>query len=206
MWWSYPLTLPPGPIRSIAVLPLENLSGDPEQEYFTDGMTEALIASLARIGSLRVISRTSAMHYKGSRKLLPEIAHELDVDAVIEGSVLRAGDGVRITAQLIDARDDRHLWAESYERDLRDILAIQSEVAQAIVRAIEVELTPLEQTRLARARPVDPRAHEAYLRGRHFVARHTLDDTLKAASYFEEAISVDPQYALAWAGVATAYS
>src|SRR5262249_14452656 len=124
-------------VQSIAVLPLENLSGDPAQEYFADGMTEALITDLGKIGSLRVISRTSAMHYKGTRKTLPEIARELNVDAVIEGAVLRSGDRVRITTQLVEASSDRHLWAETYERDLRDLLALQGEVAREVARQVK---------------------------------------------------------------------
>jgi TolB-like protein len=143
----------PHPIQSLAVLPLENLSGDPEQEYFADGMTEALIADLAKIGSLKIISRTSVMQYKGVKKPLQDIAQELDVDAVIEGSALRVGDRVRITAQLIDAETDQHLWAESYERDLRDVLALQSEVARAIAQQIQIELTSQEEERLASAGP-----------------------------------------------------
>ncbi len=156
-------------IHSIAVLPLENLSGDPEQEYFADGMTDALIADLAQIGALRVISRTSVMQYKGGvRKPLPEIARELNVDAIIEGSVFREGDRVRITAQLIHAQTDRHLWADSYVREFVDILTLHSEVARAIAREVKARVTPEEETRLARTRPVDPEAYELYLRGRAF--------------------------------------
>ncbi len=158
----------PSGINSIAVLPLENLSHDPEQEYFTDGMTEALITELGQISALRVISRTSAMHYKGTRKTLPEIARELHVDAVVEGSVERYGQRVRITAQLIEAPTDRHLWAKSYERDLGDVFALQDAVAQAITNEIKIKLTTQEQRRLASARRVNPQAHEAYLRGRFF--------------------------------------
>ncbi|MFB0519530.1 MAG: protein kinase, partial [Acidobacteriota bacterium] len=149
-------------IDSIAVLPLENLSGDPEQEYFADGMTEALISELAKIRALRrVISRTSVMQYKGVKKPLQDIARDLNVDAVVEGSVLLVGERVRITAQLIDARMDRHLWAERYERDLRDVLTLQSELAQAIAREIKVAVTPEEKARLTRTRPIDPEAYEA---------------------------------------------
>ena len=157
------------PIRSIAVLPLENLSGDPEQEYFADGMTEALIGDLAKIRALRVISRTSVMQYKGARKPLPEIAQELDVDGVIEGTVMRAGDRVRITAQLIDARSDRHLWSDRYDHELSDVLALQSEVARAVAEQVRLELTPDEQAALTTSRPVDPRAYDAYLRGRQLM-------------------------------------
>ena len=145
-------------IRSIAVLPLANLSGDPDQEFFSDGMTEALITDLAKIHAFKVISRTSVMRYKGSSKSLPEIARELGVDAVLEGSVLRAGDEVRITAQLIHAASDTHLWAESYDRRLRDILTLQSKVAHAIVTEVKVKLSPQEEARLTPERSIDPRA------------------------------------------------
>src|SRR5437667_1335587 len=147
--------------RSLAVLPLENLSRDPEQEYFAEGLTEALITTLAKIGELRVVSRTSAMLYKDAHKPLREIARELEVDAIVEGTVLRAGDRVRITAQLIDPEKETHLWAESYERHLRDVLQLQAEVAQAIAREIQVKLTPQEQAQLAQSRPVNPDADEA---------------------------------------------
>jgi TolB-like protein/DNA-binding winged helix-turn-helix (wHTH) protein/Tfp pilus assembly protein PilF len=192
-------------IQSIAVLPLENLSGDPSQEYFADGMTEALTTDLGKIGELRVISRTSAMHYKGTRKTLPEIARELNVDAVIEGAVLRSGDRVRITAQLVQAASDRHLWAESYERDLRDVLALQDEVARDIANEIKIKLTPQEQARLARGRPVDPEAHEAYLRGRYEWNKWTEEGLKKSVEYFERAIQKDPAYAQAWAGLSDTY-
>src|SRR5438309_5058997 len=154
-------------LRSLAVLPLENLSRDPEQEYFAEGLTEALITTLAKIGELRVVSRTCAMQYTGVQKPLREIARELEVDAIVEGTVLRAGRRVRVTAQLIDAPKEMHLWAESYERDLRDVLALQAEVAQAIAREIRVKLTPVDQARFAEVRAVDPDAYEAYLRGRY---------------------------------------
>jgi TolB-like protein len=152
-------------IESLAVLPLVNLSHDPEQEYFVDGMTEQLTSDLGQIGALRVISRTSAMHYKGTSKTLPEIARELHVDAVVEGSVERSGDRVRISAQLIEASTDRQLWARSYQRDLRDVLRLQEDVAQAIATEVRIKLTPQEQIHLSNARPVNPEAHEAYLRG-----------------------------------------
>jgi len=192
-------------IQSIAVLPLENLSGDPSQDYFADGMTEALITDLGKIGELRVISRTSAMHYKGTRKTLPEIARELNVDAVIEGAVLRSGDRVRITAQLVQAASERHLWAESYERDLRDVLALQDEVARSIANEIKIKLTPQEQVRLASGRPVDPEAHEAYLRGRYEWNKWTEEGLKKSVEYFERAIQKDPAYAQAWAGLSDTY-
>jgi len=193
-------------IESIAVLPLENLSGDPEQEYFADGMTEALITDLSKIGALKVISRTSAMRYKGSDKPLPDIARELGVDAVVEGSVLRVEDRVRITAQLIEAATDQHLWAESYERDLRDVLALQSEVARTIAKEIQITLTPQEEARLASARPVDPEAYETYLLGRSYWNKHGEEDQKKAVEYFERAIDQDPDYATAYSGLADAYT
>jgi serine/threonine-protein kinase len=192
-------------IQSLAVLPLENLSHDSGQEYLADGMTEALITDLAQIGSLRVISRTSAMRYKGTKKGLPEIARELDVDGVVEGSVLRAGNRIRITAQLIHASTDRHLWARSYERDFKDILALQDEVAQAIAGQIQARLTSDEQARLSRARPVNPEAHEAYLKGRYEWYRWTPENFRKALEYFQQAISIDPSYAPAYAGLSLAY-
>ena len=190
------------PIESIAVLPLHNLSGDPEQEYFADGLTEALITDLAKIGALKVISRTSAMRYKGTDKPLSEIAQELNVDAVIEGSALRSGDRVRITAQLIDVETDQHLWAETYERDFQDLLVLQSEVAQAVAREIEVALTPEETARLASARPVNPEAHENYLKGVFHYQKLTPPDLDAALSYFELALEKDPDYAPAYVGIA----
>ncbi len=192
-------------ITSIAVLPLENLMGDPEQEYFADGMTEALIAGLAQIEALKVISRTSAMRYKDTDKSLPEIGRELNVDGIVEGSVLRDGGRVRITAQLIHAATDQHLWANSYERDLQDILSLQSEVAQAIVREIKTSLTPDEETLLARARPVNPEAFEAYLKGRSYWSRRTEDGVERGLEYFQEAIDLDPTYPLAYSGIADSW-
>jgi len=189
-------------IESIAVLPLENLSRDPEQEYFADGMTEALISDLAQIRALRVISRTSVMQYKGARKPLPEIARELNVDAVVAGSVQRAGDRVRITAQLIHAPTDRHLWAQSYERDLRDVLSLQDEVARAIASEIRVTLTPQEQAQLISARPVNPLAHESYLKGLYYMNKFTEEGVQRGLEYFQAAIDKDPAYAPAYVGVA----
>jgi TolB-like protein/Tfp pilus assembly protein PilF len=203
-----------GKIQSIAVLPLANLSGDSEQEYFADGMTEQLTTDLGQISALRVISRTSAMHYKGTTKNLPEIARDLDVDAVIEGSVERVGDQVRITAQLIEGPTDRHVWAKSYERDLRNILSLQDEVAQAIAEEIRVKVTPQEQIRLRKARLVNPQAHEADLRGNFELREHMPaglyvpghgESIAKAIQYFQQALSVDPNDALAYAGLADAY-
>jgi len=196
----------PPRIESLAVLPLANLSGDPQQDYFAEGMTEALIADLAKISALRVISRTSVMRYKGSDKSLPQIAKELNVDAVVEGSVQRAGDRVRITAQLIHAPTDTHLWADSYERDLRDVLTLQSEVAQAIADQIRVKMTAQEQARLAGGRPVNPAAHEAYLKGRYYLEKWSPDGAKKAEEYFQEAVAQDPDYGPAYAGLAETYT
>ncbi|HEY1272169.1 MAG TPA: winged helix-turn-helix domain-containing protein [Terriglobales bacterium] len=191
----------PRHIQSLAVLPLENLSHDSEQEYFAEGLTEALITTLAKIGELRVISRTSAMLYKGIRKPLREIARELEVDAIVEGTVLRSGERIRISAQLIDARSDSHLWAESYERDMRDILSLQAEVAQAIAREIRIKLTPVDEARLAKSHPVDPEAYEAYLKGRYCWNRRPAE-LGKAIQYFEHATARDPGYAAALTGLA----
>jgi TolB-like protein/Tfp pilus assembly protein PilF len=196
----------PGRIQSLLVLPLENLSGDPEQEYFADGLTEELITKLARISALRVLSRTTAMHYKGVRKPLPEIARELQVEGVVEGTVLRSGEQVRISAQLIHAPTDTHLWADSYERDLRNILALQSEVAQAIAREVQVKLSPQEQAHFAQVHPVDPEAYEAYLKGRYYWNKRSREGHGKAVQYFQQAITKDPSYAAAYAGLADAQS
>ncbi len=195
-----------GRIRALAVLPLANLSRDPEQEYFVDGMTEALITDLAKVGALRVISRTSVMRLKGVDKPLPEIARELNVDAVIEGSVLRVGDRVRITAQLIHASTDTHLWAESYERDLREVLTLQSEVAKAIVQEVQINLTPQEQARLSSSRKVNPQAYEAYLKGLYFWNKRTEGALKKGIEFFRQAIEKDPTYALAYTGLADCYN
>jgi serine/threonine protein kinase/tetratricopeptide (TPR) repeat protein len=192
-------------IHSIAVLPLAIVSGDPQEEYFADGVTDALIMELAQVGELRVISRTSVMAYRGAKKPLPQIAKELGVDAVVEGSVQRSGDKVRINAELIQASTDRLLWAKSYERDLRDILTLQSAVAQAIVTEVEVKVTPLEKARLAKSHPVNAEAHEAYLTGRFYWNEQTADGLMKSISYFEQAIAKDPTYALAYAGLADSY-
>jgi TolB-like protein/Tfp pilus assembly protein PilF len=199
------VSAPPRSIRSLAVLPLADLSGDPDQEYFADGMTEALIGQLAQISALRVISRTSVMQYKDARKQMSEIARELNVDAVVEGTVLRAGDRVRITAQLVHAPTDRHLWADSYERDLGDILALQSEVARAIAQEIRAEVTADEQARLAGARPVERGAYEHYLRGRYLCERWTPEDMNRAIEYLQQAIEEDPGYAPARSELATCY-
>jgi TolB-like protein/DNA-binding winged helix-turn-helix (wHTH) protein/Tfp pilus assembly protein PilF len=193
----------PGAIRSLAVLPLENLSHDPEQEYFADGMTEALTTELAQISALKVISRTSVMQYKGTKKLLPQIAKELGVDAVVEGAVQRSGDKVGITVQLIHAPSDRHLLAKSYERSLRDVLALQREVAHAIADEIKAKLTPPEKIRLASARSINSEAYEDYLRGHYLLS--TEGNMRKGIAYFERAIQKDPNYALAYAGLAESY-
>jgi eukaryotic-like serine/threonine-protein kinase len=192
-------------IHSLAVLPLVNLSGDPEQEYFADGMTEELITDLSKIGSLKVISRTSVMQYKNARKPLPQIGRELGVEGVIEGSVQRVGNRVRISAQLIYAPGDTHLWAESYDRDLHDVLKLQGEVAQVIANEVNARVTPKEQAGLADKRPVDPEAYQAYLQGRYYWNKRTEEDIRKAIGYFQQAINKDPNYALAYAGLADSY-
>ncbi|MGH9778888.1 MAG: tetratricopeptide repeat protein, partial [Candidatus Acidiferrales bacterium] len=193
-------------VDSIAVLPLENLSADPEQEYFSDGMSEALITELSKISALKVISRTSAMRYKNTDKPMPQIARELGVDALVEGSVAREGDQVRITVQLIHGPTDKHLWAESYQRELRGVLALQSEVARAIAREIRVALTPDEAARLAAARPVNPEAYRHYLLGRREWDKRTREGFEKASHHFQRAIDLDPSYAQAYAGLADVYA
>jgi serine/threonine protein kinase/Flp pilus assembly protein TadD len=192
-------------IRSLVVLPLQNLSGDPGQEYFADGMTEQLTADLGQIGALRVISRTSAMHYKNSQKTLPEIARELHVDAVVEGSVERAGNQVRITAQLIEASTDQHLWAKSYDRDLGSVLLLQDDVAQAIASQVRINLTSQERGHLTTARQVNPEAHELYLRGIYELRKRTREGIEAAIQNFQQALVVDPNEAHAYAGLADAY-
>ena len=192
-------------IESIAVLPLENLSHDPEQEYFADGMTEELITDLGKIGALRVISRTSVMRYKGTKKPLPEIARELNVDALVEGTVLRSGDRVRVTVNLLHARTDRHLWAETYERNTRDVISLQDEVAQSVAREIKIALSPAESSRLATVRKVKPEAYELYLKGRYHYFKWTPEDFRKAIDYFQKAIEADPGWAPPYAGLATSY-
>jgi TolB-like protein/DNA-binding winged helix-turn-helix (wHTH) protein/Flp pilus assembly protein TadD len=193
-------------IRSIAVLPLANLTGDSSQEFFSDGMTDALITNLAEIHALRVISRTSMMQYKGTQKLLPQIGRELHVDAVLEGTVIRSGDRVRIDTQLIEAATDRHLWAGSYERNLEDVLALQAEVAGNVVREIQIQVTPQEDAQLAAARPVNKEAYEEYLRGRFFWNKRTEAGIQKSIEYFENALKKDPNYAQALSGISDAYS
>jgi TolB-like protein/DNA-binding winged helix-turn-helix (wHTH) protein/Flp pilus assembly protein TadD len=193
-------------IRSLAVLPLDNLSGDASQNYFADGMTDELITDLAQISALRVISRTSVMVYKGARKPLPQIARELNVDAVVEGTVLRSGDQVRITAQLIEASTDKHLWSHSYEGDLRDTLTLQRKVASAIADQIRINLTPQEQAALKSVRAVNPEAYESYLKGRYFWNKRTADGLKVALAYFKQAIEEDPKYAPAYSGLADTYA
>jgi len=196
----------PGAIRSLAVLPLDNYSGDPSQDYFAEGMTDELTSQLANISQLRVISRGSAMQFKGkNRPPTPEIARKLDVDAIVEGSVIRAGDKVRITAQLIDARSDRHLWSKSFERSSRDVLALQDELASAIAREIHVKLTPAEESKLTRASSVKPEAYDAYLKGRYFFNRPSDENLSKAIALFEETTAKDPKYAPAFSGLSDAY-
>jgi serine/threonine-protein kinase len=191
--------------RSLAVLPVANLSGDPEQEYFADGMTDALITDISKIGALKVISRTSVMQYKGVKKPLPEIARDLKVDTVLEASVVREDGRVRVTAQLIEAASDRHLWAESYERELTSILALQSEVARAVARTVRVRLRPQEETRLAGARAVNPATYEAYLRGMFYLNKSTPADIQKGMTYLHEAVEKDPADPWAYAGLALGY-
>jgi adenylate cyclase len=192
-------------IASLAVLPLANLSGDPDQEFFADGMTEELITQLAPIRSLKVISRTSVMRFKNSKKPLREIADQLGVDGIIEGSVQRAGDRIRITAQLIEAKQDHHLWAKSYERDFRDVLSLQSEVAGDIAGEIRLQISPQESAKLASRRPINPKAYELYLKGRYLWNKMTPDDMPKAIEYCEQALSIDPGDARYSAGLADAY-
>jgi TolB-like protein/DNA-binding winged helix-turn-helix (wHTH) protein/Tfp pilus assembly protein PilF len=192
--------------KSLIVLPIENLSGDKDQEYFADGMTDDLIANLAKIRSLRVISRSTAMAYKGTRKPLSQIASELNVDAVFEGTVLRVGNRVRITAELVQVSTDRHLWAETYESQLGDILALQNRVSSAIVNEIRINLTPEDQERLAKNPAVAPEAYENYLKGRYYWNKRSDENLTRAIGYFEQATHQDPQYALAYAGLSDCYA
>src|SRR5271168_2802163 len=193
-------------IRSLAVLPLESLSNDASQDYFADGMTDELISDLGQISALRVISRTSVMSYKHARKPLPEIARELNVDAVVEGTVLRSGDRVRISAQLIEAASDKHLWAQSYEGELRDTLELQSKVARAIADQIQIKLNPQERAALKNVKQVDAQAYESYLKGRYFWNKRTADGLKVARAYFDQAIEEDPKYAEAYSGLADTYA
>src|ERR1700689_1174712 len=206
VWLSRSRQPAPTGIRSLVVLPLDNLSGEASEDYFADGMTDELITDLAQISALRVISRTSAMVYKGARKPLPQIARELNVDAVVEGTVLRSGDQVRITAQLIQAADDKHLWAESYEGNVRDTLALQNKVAAAIADQIRIKLNPQEQAALKNARVVNPEAYESYLKGRYFWNKRTANGLKAGLAYFNQAIEEDPNYAQAYSGLADTYA
>jgi len=193
-------------IRSLAVIPFDNLTGDAEQDYFADGMTEALITDLGQIQALRVISRTSVMRYKGARKPLDQVARELNVDALIEGSVARSGGLAKVTARLVYGPTDSQLWSKSYQRDLQNVLIMQGEVANAIVHEIDVTLTPQEKVRLVSGRQVNPAAHEAYLKGRYHWHKGSAEETRKAREYFEQAVRVDPQYAASYAALAAYYS
>jgi TolB-like protein/DNA-binding winged helix-turn-helix (wHTH) protein/Tfp pilus assembly protein PilF len=193
-------------IQSLAVLPLQNLSGDPSQEYFADGMMEALITDVGKIAAVRVISRTSSMQYKGTHKTLPQIARELNVDVVLEGAVLRSGNRIRITTQLVEASTDRHIWAQSYERDLGDVLALQDELARAVATAVKIKLSPEEQNGLAKVRSVNPEAYEAYLKGRYEWNEWTEEHLWRSVENFEQATRKDPGYAPAWAGLSDSYS
>jgi TolB-like protein/DNA-binding winged helix-turn-helix (wHTH) protein/Tfp pilus assembly protein PilF len=206
VWLFHSGSRAPAGIRSLAVLPLDNLSGDASQNYFADGMTDELITDLAQISALRVISRTSVMAYKGARKPLPQIARELNVDAVVEGSVLRSGDQVRVTAQLIEASTDKHLWSQSYEGELRDTLALQSRMARAIADQIRINLTPQEQAALKNVKVVNPEAYESYLKGRYFWNKRTADGLKVALAYFNQAIEEDPKYPQAYSGLADTYA
>jgi TolB-like protein/DNA-binding winged helix-turn-helix (wHTH) protein/Tfp pilus assembly protein PilF len=205
LWIVYPWNAS-SKIHSLAVLPLENLSGDPSQDYFAEGMTDELITDLSQISTLRVISRSSVMTYKSVRKPLAEIARELDVQAVVEGSVLRSGERVRITAQLIEVPPDRHIWAHSYEGDLRDTLTLQNTVARTIAEQIQAVLNKQEKAALEKSRVVKPEAYEAYLKGRYFWNKRTGDGLKKAIEYFTVAIEKDPNYAEAYAGLADSYA
>jgi eukaryotic-like serine/threonine-protein kinase len=205
-WRERLLSLAASPrIQSLAVLPLANLSHDPNQDYFADGMTEALIANLAQIKALHVISRTSVMHYKGSNESLPQIARDLNVDAVIEGTVQRSGDRVQVTAQLIQGQTDVHLWAKTYDRNFQDVLVMQSELAQAIAGEVRTHLTPQEREHLAHVQPVNSDAYNAYLLGAYHANKRNPEAIDKGIEYFQQAIRIDPRYAMAYAGLAQAY-
>jgi len=205
-WELYSWKHPSPTIRSLAVLPLESLSSDTSQDYFADGMTDELISDLGQISALRVISRTSVMAYKHARKPLPQIARELNVDAVVEGTVLRSGDQVRITAQLIEASSDEHLWSQSYEGELQDTLALQNQVARAIADQIRISLNAKEQSALKSVRVVNPEAYESYLKGRYFWNKRTADGLKVALAYFDQAIDQDPKYAQPYSGLADTYA
>jgi TolB-like protein/DNA-binding winged helix-turn-helix (wHTH) protein/Flp pilus assembly protein TadD len=206
-WPAHPpvLNSPPAKLRSLAVLPLENLSHDPAQDYFADGMTDELITTLGQIGSLRVISRTSAMHYRGTRKSLSEIARELNVDAIVEGTVLWSGKHVRITAELIQVASDQQLWAQSYEGNIRDVLGLQNEVGRAIAKQVRSALIARDEVRVGVGSPGNLKAYEAYLKGEYFLNRATPDSVRTAADYFQQAIDKDPNYVPAYTKAAGCY-
>lgn len=208
LWLSRPWNglWPSNQIRTVAVLPLENLSHDPQEDYFADGMTDELITTLAKIGALHVISRSSVLQYKGAKKPMSEIHRQLGADAVVQGTILRSGERVRITVQLIDARTDTHIWAESYQRYVRDVLSLQSEITHAIADAIRVKLSPQEKTRLARAPEVAPEAQEAYLKGRYYWNKLSDGGCETGIEYFKEAIRKAPDYSAAYAGLAECYA
>jgi TolB-like protein/Tfp pilus assembly protein PilF len=193
-------------IRSLAVLPLENLAPYSDGDYFAESMTEALITGLAKIASLRVVSRTSIMRYKNTQKSLPEIGKELSVDAIVEGSVQREGDRVRISARLVRAATDQHMWADAYDRELRDVLILQNEVARTIAQQVQAKLTPEEHARLSSAREVDPGAYELAIKGRYFWVKRTEDSINRALAHFQQAVKLDPGYAAAYSGLADCYS
>ena len=205
-WKLHSYAPPSSVIRSLAVLPLESLSSDASQDYFADGMTDELITDLGQISALRVISRTSVMAYKHTRKSLPQIARELNVDAVVEGTVLRSGDKVRITAQLIEGSADRHLWSQSYQGELRDTLALQNTVARAIADQIRINVNPQEQAALRNVTVVNPTAYTSYLKGRYFWNKRTADGLSVALAYFSQAIDEDSRYARAYSGLADTYA
>jgi TolB-like protein/Flp pilus assembly protein TadD len=192
-------------IRSLAVLPLENVSVDKAPDYFAEGMTDELISELGKVSALRVISRTSMMRYHGAQKTIAEIARDLHVDGVVEGTVLRSGNRVRVTAHLIQAVPEAHVWTDKYERDLRDVMTLQDDLARQIAKQIQVNLTPQEQSRLANARPVSVQAHEAYLKGRYLFNRRTDQALEKSIDFLQQAIDADPGYALAYGGLAESY-
>ncbi|MDQ7053954.1 MAG: protein kinase [candidate division KSB1 bacterium] len=204
VWFLRPGSMQQPAIHSIAVLPLTNLSGDPAQDYFSDGMTEALITDLSKIRALKVISRTSVMPYKNATESLPEIARKLGVQAIIEGSVMRDGQRIRISAQLIDAKNDRHLWAQSYERNLADVFALQRDIAQAIAAQVRVTLTPGEQKQLEEVKTIAPEAYEAYLKGVYYDIKYNPSDFLKSLDYFSRAVKIEPDFTQGYIGIVRA--
>jgi TolB-like protein/DNA-binding winged helix-turn-helix (wHTH) protein/Tfp pilus assembly protein PilF len=204
-YWRHHSQLAPGTIQSIAVLPLQNLSGDSAQEYFADGISDEITTTLARLAGPRVISRTSAMHYKGTQKTIPEIARDLNVSAIVEGSVERAGERVRVRVQLIEASTDRHLWAEEYDGQLTDVLQLEADIAQDIARQVQMQTTPQQQQVLGRKRPSNPQAFQDYLQGRHYWALRTEESLNQAVEYFTRAIQEDPDDARSYAGLAHCY-